>query len=87
MVLNRLRGCGAGHIVGAWQWACLVGEEGLDLPEEAAVPLGDVTGAINSDHVGVEVPNFHHHSCLVPGPGGSARLILQVDMVTNIEWR
>ena len=85
--LHRLRWGGAGHIVCARQWVGLVGGEGLDLPEEAAVPLGDVAGAICPDHVGGKVTDFHHHACLVPGPGGSSSLILQRDMVSNTEWR
>ena len=58
--------------IGGEEWR----REWYDLPEELAVPLGDMVGTIDSDHVAIMWQGLHNGACLGPCSWGLSCLVL-----------
>ena len=57
----------------------------FDESEVLSVPLGDLSRAINTDHVAVKRADLRHNTCLVPLSWFVSMLFLDKNMVSNMK--
>ena len=70
--------------VGSLECKCMFEERS---PQKLYVPLCQLPGAIKTDEITVRPISFIHDPSLAPLTGRVAMLVLNLELVTSLEWR